>query len=34
MSPAFLDAVREDLKGIAFDGDTLTFTGFPETKSA
>ena len=22
------------MKGIAFDGDTLTFTGFPETKSA
>ena len=32
--PAFLGAVREDLKGIAFEGDTLTFTGFPETKSA
>ena len=32
--PAVLGAVREDLKGIAFEGDTLTFTGFPETKSA
>lgn len=32
--PAFLDAVREDLRGIAFTGDALTFTGFPETKSA
>ena len=32
--PAFLGAVREDLKGIAFEEDTLTFTGFPETKSA
>ena len=31
--PAFLDAVREDLKGITFTGDALTFTGFPETKS-
>ena len=32
--PAFLEAVREDFKGIAFEEDTLTFTGFPETKSA
>ena len=31
---AFLEAVREDFKGIAFEGDMLTFTGFPETKSA
>ena len=31
---AFLEAVREDFKGIAFEEDTLTFTGFPETKSA
>ena len=32
--PAFLEAVREDFKGIAFEGDALTFTGFPETRSA
>ena len=32
--PSFLEAVREDFKGIAFEGDMLTFTGFPETTSA
>lgn len=32
--PAFLEAVREDFKGIRFNGDMLTFTGFPETRSA
>ena len=32
--PAFLEAVHEDFKGIAFEGDALTFTGFPETRSA